>query len=330
MGFRDRYGREHDELRISVTDRCNLRCRYCMPVEPEWFPREAILRYEEIARLARIFARRGVRRLRLTGGEPLLRRDLVRLVELLRGIPEVEELSLTTNGVLLEDLAEPLVAAGLQRVNVSLDTLRPERFRALAGRDALARVLRGLEAAAAAGLAPIKINTVLVRGVNDDEAVELARFARERAWELRFIEVMPLDNHGGWDPSRVVPGAEIRRRIEARWPLVRDPEADPRAPATRFLYRDGGGAIGFVDSVSAPFCATCSRLRLTADGKLATCLYAQEETDLRALVRGGASDAEIERTIEAAVARKGRGGALEVLERQSPPPLVRTMHQLGG
>jgi cyclic pyranopterin phosphate synthase len=330
MAFEDRFGRLHDELRISVTDRCNLRCTYCMPEEPVWFPREEILTYEEIVVLARIFARRGVRKLRVTGGEPLLRRDLPVLIRMLAGIEDVEELSLTTNGLLLPRLARELAAAGLRRINVSLDTLLPDRFRALARRDGLERVLQGLELATELGLEPIKINTVLLRGINDDEAVPLAAMARQRGWELRFIEFMPLENGDTWDPSRVVRGEEVRRRLAAVWPLVADPARDPGAPATRYLYADGMGAVGFIDSVSAPFCANCSRLRLTADGKLATCLYSREEVDLKGPLRRGAGAEEIERLVCGAVRRKGRGGALEILERQAPVPLLRTMHQIGG
>jgi cyclic pyranopterin phosphate synthase len=330
MSFEDGHGRTHDELRISVTDRCNLRCAYCMPEEPTWFPREEILTYEEILRLVRILAARGVTKLRLTGGEPLLRRDLPVVVRLLAGLEGVEELSLTTNGLLLPRLAAELAAAGLRRINVSLDTLVPERFRALTRRDGLEQVLRGLEAASGLGMHPIKINTVLLRGVNDDEALPLAALARDRGWELRFIEFMPLANGGGWDLARVVTGEEIRRRISAAWPMLPDPGQDPSAPATRFLYADGKGAVGFIDSVSAPFCGNCSRLRLTADGKLAVCLYSREEVDLKTPLRSGAPAGEIARLVEDALSRKGRGGALEVLETRAAVPLQRTMHQIGG
>ncbi len=329
-GFRDRFGRAHDDLRISVTDRCNLRCTYCMPAEPVWFPRESLLTYEETVRLVRIMTRRGVRKLRITGGEPLVRKDLPELVRMLDRVPGIEDLSLTTNGLLLESQAGLLARAGLRRINVSLDTLRASRYRELTRRDELDRVLRGLERAHAAGLSPIKINTVLLRGVNEDEVEELARLARERSWELRFIEFMPLENDGSWNLDRVVSGREVRRRIEARWPLRVDEPRDPAAPATRYRYEDGGGTVGFVDSVTAPFCQTCSRLRLTCDGKLRVCLYDTRELDLSVPLRGGAADEELERLIEGAVLGKGRGGALEILERKRALPLVRTMHQIGG
>ncbi len=330
MILADRFGRIHDDLRVSVTDRCNLRCSYCMPAEPVWFDRREILSYEEIERVARILTGAGVRRIRVTGGEPLVRRDVEALVGRLAALPGVEDLSLTTNGVLLAGAAEGLAAAGLRRVNVSLDTLRPDRFAALTGRDALRAVRDGLEAAASAGLGPVKINAVLLRGVNDDEAVDLAGFARERGYELRFIEFMPLENDGTWDPSRVVAGEEIRRSVGARWPLVPDPEGDPRAPATRFLYADGGGALGFIDSVTRPFCGPCGRLRRTSDGRLRVCLYDPAETDIKGPLRAGASDDEILARVRTALAGTGRGGALEILERGASLPRTRTMHQIGG
>jgi cyclic pyranopterin phosphate synthase len=326
----DGFGRVHDDLRVSVTDRCNLRCAYCMPEEPEWFPREEILRYEEAARLVRVAAAQGVRKVRVTGGEPLVRRDVDRLVAELAAIPGVDDLSLTTNGVLLERFAAGLREAGLRRVNVSLDSLRRERFSRLTGRDRLADVLRGLEAAAAAGLGPIKINAVLLRGVNDDEAIDLVAFGRERGYEVRFIEFMPLDNDRTWDLSRVVSGASIRRELAARWPLVPDPDGDPRAPATRFLFEDGGGAVGFINSVTEPFCADCGRIRLTSDGKFRVCLYDDREVDLKSAMRAGATDDDLVALMQAALAGKGRGGAVEILERREALPLRRTMHQIGG
>ncbi|HXV77288.1 MAG TPA: GTP 3',8-cyclase MoaA [Candidatus Polarisedimenticolaceae bacterium] len=326
----DGFGRVHDDLRISVTDRCNLRCAYCMPVDPVWFPRSELLSFEEILRLARILAARGVRKVRLTGGEPLVRRDLPELVAMLADEPRIEDLSLTTNGLLLERAAAELARAGLSRVNVSLDTLLPHRFHAMTRRDGLAKVLAGIDAASRAGLGPIKVNTVVLRGHNEDEVEGLVERARAQAWELRFIEFMPLDNDHGWRVDRVVTGAELVERIGARWPLDPDPQADPHAPARRFLFRDGGGAIGFIDSVSRPFCADCSRLRLTSDGYFRVCLYDRDEVDLKTPLRGGADDGELERLMVRALARKGRGGALDILESRRVLPLRRTMHQIGG
>jgi cyclic pyranopterin phosphate synthase len=326
----DRYGRVHDDLRVSITDRCNLRCAYCMPVEPEWFPREEILRYEEILTLVQIAVAHGVRKVRITGGEPLVRRDVSTLVRQLADTPGIEDLSLTTNGVLLAEAAAPLARAGLRRVNVSLDTLSAERFRVLTRRDALDSVLAGLDAARAAGLVPLKINTVLLRGVNDDEVESLVGRGRDQGWEIRFIEYMPLENDGSWDRTRVVSGDELRQRIDRLWPIEPDPAADPRAPASRYRFKDGRGWVGFIDSVTRPFCGDCGRLRLTADGKLRVCLYDDRETDLKAPLRAGASTTEIGQLMEHAVRGKGRGGALEILERQVALPLVRTMHQIGG
>jgi cyclic pyranopterin phosphate synthase len=329
LTLRDRFGRTHDDLRVSVTDRCNLRCTYCMPQDPEWFSRTELLSYEELLRVVRILMQRGVRKIRLTGGEPLLRRDLPKFVEML-AVEGPDDLSLTTNGLLLDEYASPLAAAGLRRINVSLDTLRPDRFAAMTRRPLLTRVMRGLEAATAAGLSPIKINTVLVRGVNDDEVEALTGQAREAGWELRFIECMPLDNEGSWNVDRVIPGSELRERIGARWPIAPESNGDPNAPATRHRFRDGRGHVGFIDSVTAPFCGSCSRLRLTSDGMFRVCLYDPAEVDLKTPMRGGADDARLERLMDRAVLGKGRGGALEILETREALPLQRTMHQIGG
>lgn len=330
MGFVDSFGRVHDDLRLSITDRCNLRCAYCMPHEPVWYPHGQILSYEEIVRVARIAIAEGVSKLRVTGGEPLVRRDAPTLIESLAALPGLEDLSLTTNGVLLGPLAPALAAAGLRRVNVSLDTLDRDRFARMSGRDRLPEVLCGLEAAAAAGLGPIKINAVLLRGENEHEAIDLVRFGRDRGYEIRFIEFMPLENDGSWDVSRVVAGAAVRRSIAAVWPIVPDPEGDPHAPASRFLFQDGSGAVGFIDSVTSPFCASCTRIRLTSDGKFRVCLYDDKEEDLRAALRRGDGDGDIAARMRTAVARKGRGGALDILESKAAIPLARTMHQIGG
>jgi cyclic pyranopterin phosphate synthase len=237
---------------------------------------------------------------------------------------------MTTNGLLLDRSVERLARSGLRRVNVSLDTLDPQRFEGLTRRRVLDRVIEGIGAAVAAGLNPVKVNTVVVRGVNDDEIEEFVARARDERWELRFIEYMPLENGDGWDRSRVVPGEEIRRRIDSRWPLEADPAGNPRAPATRFRFRDGKGSVGMINSVSEPFCKSCSRLRLTADGKFRVCLYDAAEVDLKTPLREGKSDDELERIMRDALSRKGRGGALEILERQAALPLRRTMHQIGG
>jgi cyclic pyranopterin phosphate synthase len=328
--FQDRYDRIHDDLRVSVTDRCNLRCSYCMPTEPVWFPRDKILSYEEIVRLVRITTQYGVRKIRLTGGEPLVRRDVPDLVGMIAGLPGIEDLSLTTNGLLLGSMAGALKGAGLRRVNVSLDTLSAERFAAMTRRDALSRALDGIAAAIEAGLSPLKVNSVVLRGENDDEIERLVEHARNHGWELRFIEFMPLENGGTWDLSRVVSGAEVRSRIEKQWPLESWAQDDPHAPATRFRFRDGRGSVGFVNSVTEPFCASCSRLRLTADGHLRVCLYDLNEVDLKTPLRAGATDEDLALRMQRAVSAKGRGGAVQILEQKSALPLVRTMHQIGG
>jgi cyclic pyranopterin phosphate synthase len=330
LGFVDTFGRVHDDLRLSITDRCNLRCAYCMPQDPVWYPHSAILSYEEIVRVARIAIGEGVRKLRVTGGEPLVRRDVAGLIGALAALPGLSDLSLTTNGVLLEALAPELARAGLRRVNVSLDTLDRGRFAKMSGRDRLPDVLRGLDAAARAGLGPIKVNAVLLRGENEHEAVDLVRFGRDHGYEVRFIEFMPLENDHSWDLGRVVSGGAVRRAISAVWPIVPDPLGDPHAPASRYLFEDGKGAVGFIDSVTAPFCRSCTRIRLTSDGKFRVCLYDDKEEDLRAALRGDASDNAIATLMRNAVTRKGRGGALDILESKSAIPLARTMHQIGG
>jgi len=301
-----------------------------MPEEPVWYPHGAILTFEEIARVAQVAIAEGVGKLRVTGGEPLVRRDVTTLIGSLAALPGLTDLSLTTNGVLLEPLAEGLARAGLRRVNVSLDTLDRDRFARMSGRDRLPQVLRGLAAAASAGLGPIKINAVLLRGENEEEAVDLVRFGRDHGYEVRFIEFMPLENDRSWDLGRVVGGAAVLRSIAAVWPVVPDHAGDRHAPASRFLFKDGKGAVGFINSVTAPFCATCTRIRLTSDGKFRVCLYDDKEADLRVALRGGASDAAIADLMRDAVTQKGRGGALDILDAKAAMPLARTMHQIGG
>src|SRR6266850_7220406 len=292
--LRDRFGRVARSLRISVTDRCNLRCLYCMPATGVgWFSRSRILTFEEIHRVASVLASLGVREVRLTGGEPLLRRDLPSLAAMLAAIEGIEDLALTTNGLLLESLAEPLLAAGVKRFNVHLDSLEADTYQAASRRDALGRVLDGLAALERLGAVPIKINVVLMRGVNDHEIPRFAEMARRRPYQVRFIELMPL---GGGEPlelDRLVPGAEVRRRIEAIHPLLPVGRDRPAAPATLFRFADGLGDIGFINPVTEPFCGDCDRIRLTADGMLRNCLFARRETDLRAILRRGGSDEEI-------------------------------------
>ncbi len=320
----------HDDLRVSVTDRCNLRCSYCMPEEPTWFPRAQILDYEEIHKLVRILVGHGIRKVRITGGEPLVRKDLTSFVRLIADTPGIDDISLTTNGVLLEGMARELADAGLRRINISLDTMKSDRFRLLTRREDLDKVLAGLRAAVQAGLTPVKINTVLLRGINDDEVESFVATARDEGWQVRFIEFMPLENGGTWDMSRVVTGKEVLDRIAARWPLTPAEGSDPSAPATRYNFVDGKGNVGFINSISDPFCGDCSRLRLTADGKLRVCLYDTREVDLKEPLRSGADDEEILRIVEEAVLGKGRGGALEILESKKALRLTRTMHQIGG
>ncbi|WP_217913759.1 GTP 3',8-cyclase MoaA [Miltoncostaea marina] len=307
--LRDGFGRVHRSLRVSVTDRCNLRCRYCMPAEGmEWIPRADLLTDDEIARLVRLFASMGIAAVRVTGGEPLVRPGLAGLVRRMAGTPGIAEVSLTTNGVLLADAIDDLVAAGLARVNVSIDSLDPERFARITRRDDLGRALAGLAACERhPGLAPLKVNAVAMRGVSEPDVLPLAEAARTRPWIVRFIEVMPLDAPREWTRDLVLSGGELRAMIGARWPLV--PAAPTRASATgtRWRFADGAGEMEFVASVTEPFCATCDRLRLTADGRLRTCLFAEEETDLLGPMRAGAGDGELAAIARAAVARKGPG-----------------------
>src|ERR671932_590802 len=298
----DGWGRAIRSVRISVTDKCNFRCTYCMPAEGlEWLRRDEILTFEEIARLTAILAAMGVREVRLTGGEPLVRRDVPELVRMLARIPGVDDLSLTTNGVLLDRLAAPLVDAGLRRINVSLDTLNHVRFAEIARRDALDGVLRGLEEAERhPQLRPIKVNCVAIKGFTEVEVPALAELARRKPYVVRFIEFMPLDADQAWRDDQVLTGAEIRALIEARWPLVEIP-AKASSTARRFRFADGAGEIGFVNPVSEPFCSSCDRIRLTADGQLRTCLFSRREWDLKTPLREGATDAELADRIRFAV-----------------------------
>jgi cyclic pyranopterin phosphate synthase len=291
----DRFGRVHRDLRISVTDRCNLRCTYCMPAEGlPWMPRAEQLTDAELVRLITIAVRDlGVHELRFTGGEPLLRRGLEDVIAASSALTPRPDISLTTNGIGLARRAAALAAAGVNRLNVSLDTLRPDRFAEITRRDRLTDVLAGMEAAREAGLSPVKINTVLLRGVNDDEAVDLLRFAVARGFELRFIEQMPLDAQHGWQRAEMVTAGEILAALRTAFALTPDGHDRGAAPAERWLVDGGPAAVGVIASVTRPFCGACDRTRLTADGQVRSCLFARTETDLRALLRGGSPDDEI-------------------------------------
>jgi cyclic pyranopterin phosphate synthase len=321
----DSFGRVHRDLRISVTDRCNFRCTYCMPEEGmPWVPRDEILSFEEITRVAQVAVERfGVDSIRLTGGEPTVRAHLPLLVEQLARLDV--DLSMTTNGATLRSQAGDLRAAGLQRVNVSLDSLQRERFIELTRRDELEHVLDGIDAAIEVGFAPVKINVVCMEGVNDDEIVDFARFGRERGVEVRFIEFMPLDGGHTWQATKVVPGERIVATIAEVFPLVA--EARANEPAAVWSYADGRGRVGVIPSVTEPFCATCDRVRLTAEGRMRACLFSLEETDLRALLRGGADDDALAAAIAACVAGKWAGHGIGTTTFVQPP---RSMSQIGG
>jgi cyclic pyranopterin phosphate synthase len=334
----DPYARRVKDLRISITDRCNFRCTYCMPEEGmQWLPRDELLTYEELARIARVCVERfGFEAIRVTGGEPLVRAHITRLIEMLS--PLGVDIALTTNGVRLPELAHDLHAAGLERVNVSLDTLRRETFLALTRRDELERVLAGIDAALHAGLHPVKVNAVVIRGVNDDEVVDLARFGRERGVGVRFIEFMPLDAQGEWSSAQVVPAQEILERIDAVFPLgphTLEPggTGDHVEPAARYAYADGIGDVGAIASVTEPFCESCDRVRVTAEGKFRTCLFALEEFDLRAILRDGAGleapdlDDRLADAIAAAVGTKWAGHRIGNVDFIRPE---RSMSQIGG
>ena len=334
----DTLGRPITDLRVSVTDRCSLRCAFCMPEEREYefLPRAELLTYEEIARLVRLFAGLGVRKVRLTGGEPLLRRDLPRLVEMLARTAGIEDLALTTNGLLLARQAAALRAAGLGRVTVSVHSLRPETFaRLTGGRGELETVLAGIDAAVAVGLTPVKVNAVVVRGVNDDEVVALARRFRGPSTMLRFIEYMDVGTVNGWMPGAVVPAAEILARVDAELPLAPAGRGSRHDPATRWRYRDGGGELGVIASVSRPFCGDCSRARLSAEGRLFTCLFAAAGEDLKAPLRAGEDDRAMLERLDRLWRRRGDRYSEQRAETLAaggtPPPLQRVeMYRIGG
>lgn len=325
----DSFGRTHDNLRISVTDRCNIRCFYCMPEEGVRFmQRGEILSFEEIERFVRIAASLGITKLRITGGEPLVRRDLPVLIRKLIAVPGIHDLALTTNGVLLPELAGPLYEAGLRRINIHLDTLDRERFLRITRRDDLDRVLRGIEICRGLGYGPIKLNIVAVKNLTEPDIVPIAQFCRANGLEPRFIEFMPLDAQQIWDRGRVLLARDIMETLSREIStLIEVPDADPRAPATEYRYADGGGQVGFIASVSRPFCLNCNRLRLTADGKLRYCLFAIEEADVKTLLRGNAPDEEITSLIRRNVQDKWIGHEINSGNFVPPP---RPMYAIGG
>jgi GTP 3',8-cyclase len=323
----DTFGRVATDLRISVTDRCNFRCTYCMPAEGvAWLPKREILTFEELTRLLSIFVRLGVRSLKVTGGEPLVRADLPVLVGMFREAGPDLDISLTTNGVLLDRLAGPLAEAGVDRATISCDSLLRHRFAEMTRRDALDRVLAGMRAAAAAGLTPIKVNCVVIGGTNDDEVVDFARWARETGYEVRFIEYMPLDAQHAWERAKVVPSARILEAIDAVHPLAA--ERHGTEPATTFRFADGApGRVGVIAAVTEPFCDSCDRIRITAEGMFRSCLFSLDETDLRGPMRAGASDEQLELAIRAGLWTKWSGHRINHADFVQP---TRSMSMIGG
>jgi cyclic pyranopterin phosphate synthase len=323
----DTFGRAHNNLRVSVTDRCNLRCTYCMPEEVTFLDRHELLTFEEIARFVRVTVPLGIDKIRLTGGEPLMRRDLPELAHMLCGIEGIRDVGITTNGLLLRDQAQALYDAGLRRMNISLDTLDAERFRRLTRRDGLEKVVDGILAAKRAGFDPVKVNAVMIRGVNEQDVVPLARFARLNGLEMRYIEYMPIGAET-WERGKVFYAHEIMEQLERELvPLIPAENYDPRAPAMEFRYTDGRGSVGMIASVSRPFCMKCNRLRLTADGKLRNCLFALDEVDVKGLLRNGGRDAEIGEVVRKNVWAKWEGHEINTARFLKP---LRTMHAIGG
>ena len=325
----DSFGRVHTNLRISVTDRCNIRCFYCMPDNDVQFkPREELLSFEEIARFARVASRLGVDRLRITGGEPLVREDLPTLIRRLGDIPGIRDIALTTNGILLDKYAESLKAAGLQRVNISLDTMHESTFRQIARRDGLDRVLDGIAAAQRVGFEKIRLNAIAIQGLTEPEIVPLAEFSRQRNLELRFIEFMPLDADGQWQSDQVLSGQRIRAILEAAFgDLVPVQREDPSQPAIDYRFADQGGRIGFINPVTQPFCSDCNRLRLTSEGQVRNCLFSVEEWDARKLMRGDADDDQLAQLLLDSVAAKLAGHGIDTDQFVKPQ---RAMYQIGG
>ncbi|WP_437225613.1 GTP 3',8-cyclase MoaA [Planctomicrobium sp. SH661] len=325
----DTFGRKHTNLRISVTDRCNIRCFYCMPAENvQFMDRRDLLTFEEIERFVRLMVPLGVNKVRLTGGEPLVRRNLSTLIEKIVGIPGIEDVGLTTNGILLAEQAPELYRAGLRRLNISLDALDPVKFQEITRRSGYEQVLEGIEAARSAGFDPIKINAVAIRGVTDSEIVPFGHFARQSGCEIRFIEYMPLDADCAWERDKVLAASTIREILSREiMPLVAEENPDPAAPATDYRFADGLGRIGFIPSVSEPFCQNCNRFRITADGKLRNCLFSLEECDLRALLREGADDDQITSAVRKSIHEKWAGHHINAADFVQP---LRPMHAIGG
>lgn len=325
----DTLGRVHTNLRLSVTDRCNIRCFYCMPDESIRFkPRHELLTFEEMERFVRVVANMGVNKLRLTGGEPLVRADLPKLVARLAAIEGIHDIALTTNGILLEEQAQALKDAGLTRVNISLDTLSEEVFRRIARREGLDRVLAGIHAAKRVGFDRIRLNAVAIKGITEPEVAPLAQFARDHGMEMRFIEFMPLDAEEHWQHDQVLGGEEIRRLIEeAIGPLEPADRPDPSQPATDFRFADGRGSVGFINPVTQPFCEDCNRLRLTAEGQVRNCLFSTVEWDARAILRGGGSDEDLAQLIRDCVQAKKPGHGIDSADFVRPQ---RAMYQIGG
>ena len=327
----DTFGRRHTSLRLSVTDRCNIRCFYCMPENVQFQPKHQLLSFEELTRLAQIYARLGVKKIRLTGGEPLVRKDVSRLVTLLQQVAGIEEISLTTNGILLSKHAQELKAVGLTRLNISLDTLDRASFEKITRRDRLEEVLEGIAAAKQAGFERIKINAVALASVTEKEIIDLATFCREQELELRFIEFMPLEADHVWESGRVLLADDLlallaRHGLETKIDNQEN-NADPSAPAKSFQYVDGGGRLGIIASVSKPFCHNCNRLRLTAEGKMRNCLFSMDETDLKTPMRAGATDEDLAQLIRQCVLSKWAGHLINQPTFERPD---RTMHSIGG
>lgn len=328
--LKDRFGRIARKFRISVTDRCNFRCDFCIPFNPVWLPKSEILTYEEIARVAKILAQMGVTKIRLSGGEPLMRRDIDKLIAMLRQIPEITTIAMTTNGFHLAEMAERLKEAGLDSVTVSLHSLKPERFEGVVGkREVFGRVMEGLKVAQKVGLNPVKVNVVVTRGCNDDEILDFAELARKTGLTVRFVEYMPFDGRKFWRPELLVPGEEILRKIETFYPLVPLPR-EYGSTAQVYRFADGvGGNIGIITSMTAPFCGDCDRIRMTADGKIVPCMFSRDEYDVKSLLRNGASDEEIASFIRRAFWNKF-AGVETLLKENQVIAHVRPMYELGG